>query len=75
MSAGPFPDPAVGETVIAADDLRIGDYAWFDRGRPALIIIRKINPNELDSFSGEVYRVGAGETPDKRTFTLVRRAK
>ena len=71
MSDNVEPQPEVGDRVVAADDLAIGDLVWFDTSQPGLVLIRKVLTAALRQTTGRVYGVGPGDAPGSCAFAPI----
>ena len=61
--------PELGESFVTADDIRNGDLVRWDRGADGRILLRRVEPSELDSTPGPVFRLEHGEEP--LSFALI----
>ncbi len=65
--------PAVGDSVVAADDLRDGDIVYFERVAPNHIIIRLVTHEFLVAYTGPIFAVVVGDASGKADFREVSR--
>lgn len=56
-------DPEVGDSLVTADDITIGDIVYFDRVESHRLLLRKLHPWEMCKPGARLLRVRRGDEP------------
>jgi hypothetical protein len=64
--------PKVGQTIVLADSLSIGDLVYFDPQPDGHLLIRKLLEGQTAGFQGDIYRLEGDPTNGDACFRLYR---